>query len=292
MTKITYRQLEVFLAVCEGGSFRGGADRLCISEAAVSNHIAKLETGMGSALFERGRGIAATLTERGIDLQQRSEQLVHNGRSLVGYHHSAGRRSRQINIHVAPHLLDNFVRPALPDFHARYCMITLNFVAPTSRKMILQGIDKGAMDIAVLTVRSDHELPGSSFISDFGSGLYAHPDLVRRAQSEGLQAIPFILSPEGTNWGVRQIHGLRRLGVRQPIIAARTPFFDVAINMALAGLGAIPQFDAIIALHDKNRTLCRIYDIGNWHNRILFNKSFDPETYSIIKGFFSHCLRS
>lgn len=290
MSRITYRQLEVFLAVCEAGSFRSAADRLFISEAAVSNHIAKLEDGIGGQLFRRGRGLAASLTEIGTDLRERSEQIIVNGRPLVGYTHSARKRAKQVNVYAALHLLDTFIRPALPVFFAEHQGITLNFVSPASSKMVLQGIDRGAVDVAIMTVRNIHELPGSKFISDMGSGLYAHPSLAERAQKEGFQSIPYILSQEGTNWGTRQVRGLRRMGINDPIIATRTGLYDVAINMALMGLGATPQFDPIVRIMDKENVLLRLHNIGNWQNRMLFNSGMEMNTYSILKSFFFNAI--
>jgi DNA-binding transcriptional LysR family regulator len=61
---MTLKQLEVFVAVAETGSFSRGADRTCITQSTASQHIQGLEEELGTRLFDRGRG-GALLTEAG-----------------------------------------------------------------------------------------------------------------------------------------------------------------------------------------------------------------------------------
>ena len=61
---MTLKQLEVFVAVAETGSFSRGAERTCITQSTASQHIQGLEDELGAKLFDRGRG-GALLTEAG-----------------------------------------------------------------------------------------------------------------------------------------------------------------------------------------------------------------------------------
>jgi DNA-binding transcriptional LysR family regulator len=58
------RQLEVFLAVARAGSFRRAAERVHLSQPALSQHVGELERGLGARLFDR-RGRSVALTEAG-----------------------------------------------------------------------------------------------------------------------------------------------------------------------------------------------------------------------------------
>jgi DNA-binding transcriptional LysR family regulator len=58
------RQLEVFLAVARAGSFRRAAERMHLSQPALSQHVGELERELGSRLLER-RGRTVALTEAG-----------------------------------------------------------------------------------------------------------------------------------------------------------------------------------------------------------------------------------
>ena len=57
MIPLTFRRLEVFLAVVDAGSFVGAADKLNISHPSVSNHIRALEDMMRCELFQRRRQV-------------------------------------------------------------------------------------------------------------------------------------------------------------------------------------------------------------------------------------------
>lgn len=67
-------KLRIFMAVVQEGSFRGAAERLYITQSAISQHIKDLETSLGRQLFERGwRGV--TLTTHGELLQSYAQRI-------------------------------------------------------------------------------------------------------------------------------------------------------------------------------------------------------------------------
>jgi len=61
---MTLKQLEVFVAIAESGSFSKGAEKSGITQSTASQHILGLEEELGVRLFDRGRG-GALLTEAG-----------------------------------------------------------------------------------------------------------------------------------------------------------------------------------------------------------------------------------
>ncbi|TNF47585.1 MAG: LysR family transcriptional regulator [Deltaproteobacteria bacterium] len=55
------RQIELFVAIAEAGSFSRGADRVSLTQSTASQHMATLEDEMGTGLFDRvGRGVLLT----------------------------------------------------------------------------------------------------------------------------------------------------------------------------------------------------------------------------------------
>lgn len=103
MPDLTFRQLEVFVQVVDGGSFRAGAERLRISPVSVSTHIKALENQLGTALFERERGTSATLTMAGEDAYRRAKELLQGRDELVrgrtGSRDTRGRSRLRIAAH-------------------------------------------------------------------------------------------------------------------------------------------------------------------------------------------------
>lgn len=95
-------KLEIFAAVVQTGSFSAAAQRLYMTQPAVSQHIQDLEASLGTALFLRGRR-GVTLTPAGeklYDYTQMILRLVAEAESEVTNveHISA----RQINIGATP----------------------------------------------------------------------------------------------------------------------------------------------------------------------------------------------
>lgn len=61
---MTLKQLEVFAAIAETGSFSKGAEKIGITQSTASQHIMGLEEELGIRLFDRGKG-GTLLTEAG-----------------------------------------------------------------------------------------------------------------------------------------------------------------------------------------------------------------------------------
>ncbi|MBE0412701.1 LysR family transcriptional regulator [Yoonia sp.] len=72
---MTFEQIRTFLWVARLGGFRKAADRLHLSQPAVSTRIANLEDELRAPLFERGQG-ALVLTRQGSLLLTYAEQML------------------------------------------------------------------------------------------------------------------------------------------------------------------------------------------------------------------------
>ena len=69
-------RINVFMAVCEEGSFTKAARRLGISQPAVSQNISEIEKGVGARLLERSRN-SLTITEEGKLFKEFAEQILY-----------------------------------------------------------------------------------------------------------------------------------------------------------------------------------------------------------------------
>src|SRR3954453_22466766 len=69
------KQLELFVAIVEGGSFSKAAEAACVTQSTASQHIAALEQAIGAKLFDRtGRG--ALVTEAGKLLLEHAQKVL------------------------------------------------------------------------------------------------------------------------------------------------------------------------------------------------------------------------
>ena len=84
------RRLKTFLAVCETGSLSRAAERLHISQPALTRRIQELESEYGAVLFERAKK-GMTPTEAGLLLQVRARQIVNLDNAVRHELESAGK---------------------------------------------------------------------------------------------------------------------------------------------------------------------------------------------------------
>jgi aminoethylphosphonate catabolism LysR family transcriptional regulator len=141
-----YAQLKAFHAVAAYGGFSKAADRLALTQPAVSDHIRKLEEAYGSELFLRRRGgVELTsfarklyaVTERMFEAESEALELLSRARGLE-------EGNLTIGADAATHVL-----PLIRRFRERYPKIGLRLVAGNSTQL-LGKLDRFEIDFAVI----------------------------------------------------------------------------------------------------------------------------------------------
>lgn len=112
-------EMHAFLAVCRVKSFKGAAQELCVSQAAVSKAVQRLEEHLGGvSLFDRSSA-GAVLTERGTELRKLTQRHVLALESAFeGFGNSL--QTRPVRISVIPTLGIQWLLPRLPQFRQLY----------------------------------------------------------------------------------------------------------------------------------------------------------------------------
>lgn len=112
-------ELHAFLAVCRVGSFRQAAEDLCVTQAAVSRAVQRLEQHLGSCrLFDRSsQGVV--LSERGRQLRQLIERHVMALESATA-RFMEPRAPGKLRLSVIPTLGTKWLLPRLPRFQAQH----------------------------------------------------------------------------------------------------------------------------------------------------------------------------
>lgn len=116
MNDINYHHLRYFWAVAHDGNLTRTAERLNLSQSAVSVQIKQLEATLGHALFER-RGRQLVLTEAGRIALDHADTIFAAGRELVGTLQNKGGTRQAIRVGALATLSRNFqmefLRPIL-----------------------------------------------------------------------------------------------------------------------------------------------------------------------------------
>lgn len=129
-------RLRAFAAVAREGSFSRAAERLFISQPAVSRHVAGLEAELGQVLVMRGRH-GASLTPTGVVLAEyvlRAEALLANAHRSIEA--SAQGETGRLSL-VASGIPGTYVLPRLvAAFHRRHPAVEIDFELMTSASAI------------------------------------------------------------------------------------------------------------------------------------------------------------
>lgn len=116
MSEFNYHHLRYFWAVAHDGNLTRTAERLNLSQSAVSVQIKQLEAHLGHALFER-RGRQLILTEAGRIALDHADAIFAAGRELIGTLQEKGRSRHAIRVGALATLSRNFqmefLRPIL-----------------------------------------------------------------------------------------------------------------------------------------------------------------------------------
>ncbi|MFL1526501.1 LysR family transcriptional regulator [Pseudomonas sp. O230] len=120
MTSDMLSNIELFIRVAEAASFSEAARRMGISSAAVSKNIARLETKLGTRLFQRSTR-SLTLTEAGEAFFQKvagSLDTIQSAISELG--ESRELPAGRLRVNLAPSFAYDYVLPLLKTFKQRY----------------------------------------------------------------------------------------------------------------------------------------------------------------------------
>lgn len=238
-------QLQAFIAVSERGSFRAAAEDIHLSPPALSRRIEKLETILGTRLFNRTTR-EVKLTSLGQVFLERARSAVDDLESaMLGISDIAATRSGRVTVACVPSAALYFLPQVISSFSRRYPAIRIR-VIDESMNQTLQSVLSGE--------------------SDFGIGFMS--SLMPEIHFEGIHNDPFVIAmrrehPLATrksiSWsaieGERLISVARSSGNRQllddvlakagiqPHFAFEVSHIGTLLGMVEAGLGlaAVPR---------------------------------------------------
>ncbi len=243
MTEFNYHHLRYFWAVAHDGNLTRTAERLNLSQSAVSVQIKQLEAHLGHALFER-RARQLVLTEAGRIALDHADAIFAAGRELVGTLQEKGRSRQAIRIGALATLSRNFqmefLRPILdrPDVEI--------ILRSGNSADLLNGL--GALNLDVVLI---NQPPARDAVTPFVShrlseqpvSLVGTPDRLGGSDSliDLISTQPVILPTADTGIRIGFDAWTDRLGIR-PQIAAEVD--DMAMMRLLArqgiGLAVLP----------------------------------------------------
>ncbi len=225
--------LQAFEAAARHGSFTRAAVELCVTQGAVSRHIAQIESFVGVALFERVRK-RVVLTSAGTAYLRRVRPALAELASAtteLRVHRGIGGRLRLASL---PTFNAKWLVPRLPRFIARHPEVMLDF-AP-----YVEGYDFSRPDLDCAIRFGEGVWPGAA--AEYIDGRRMVPVVApslwpRRTPAGQLQKLTLLhhASVEGAWSDWLQAAGLQQVNGH---VGPRFDQYSVIIQAAVAGLGA------------------------------------------------------
>lgn len=240
---MTFEQLRVFIEVAAQLHMTRAAERLNMTQPAVSASIAALEANCGIPLFHRvGRRIE--LTEAGRIFQSEAQAILDRvARAEAVLNDLSGLRRGRLTLHASQTIANYWLGPRLARFRALYPAITLS-VAIGNTTQCVAAVMEGLADLAFVEGEVHEPLlvrvavPGDRLILVVGRD---HPWAGIAALSPALLTqSAWVLREAGS--GTRQVFedACRRLGTdpRQLDVVLEFPSNEAVLSAVEAGAGA------------------------------------------------------
>lgn len=248
MAEMNYHHLRYFREVAHMGNLTRAAERLNLSQSALSTQIRQFEARLGQTLFER-RGRALVLTEAGRIALDHADRIFATGDELLATLRQTGAGRQAVRVGALSTLSRNFQMQFLKPLVGRPDVEII--LRSGQAAGLIEGLRSLAIDVMLTT-----EAPPS----DAMSGLIAHPlseqpvaliGTADRLRHDSLRALlaaePVILPTESSiRTGFESL--VARLGVT-PRLAAEVD--DMAMVRLLARAGAGLAVTPTVVLADE-----------------------------------------
>lgn len=146
------RQLRAFIAIAELGTFTAAAQRVHVTQAAISMQIRQLETELGARLFVRAPR-HVMLTEAGEQLLQRARQILRDHDAAVDeIAELAGAERGRLRVGSASAMVTTDVLPKLlKELRKQHTRSEITVASGTSEALV-QQILAGEIDVAFVSL--------------------------------------------------------------------------------------------------------------------------------------------
>ncbi len=271
--------IQAFLAVTETGSFSKAADRIFLTQPAVSKRIASLEASLGIALFDRiGRGVQ--LTDAGRALQKKAHRIISEVEDVERLiRNISGNVGGQLRMAASHHIGLHRLPQPLQQFHQQHLAVVLEMQFMDSEGAC-RAVEHGDIELAVVTLPKS----ASSALKlihvwddklEIVTGKNHALAQEKNASVRSLLNYPAILPGQGTF--TREIILSALAEVRDGIqVGMSTNYMEVLKMLASIGFGwsALPHTlidESLFVVHINNITIRRSLGIVVHQERTLSN---------------------
>ena len=294
----TLRQLEIFELLSDLRSFRLASEKLGISQAAVSNQLKTLEEQLGIRLLTRDSGRRPQLTPEGAAFLSDLAPFWRAMGKLAGHRQRADDTEvptpRRVRVMIGQQLLENYVRPKLPQFLREYPAIQLVFDSAAAffgpRKSIMkEEFDLGLFSENTLTPLNDQ----FTAIARMRCGVWGHRNFATGQRlpmtAEEVSELPFVMPPAGSFHENEILVMLAVHGIRPKTIIGRTQYFDVMSTMFEAGTCVGVTIEPLLKPEQREVTVL-LHRLDDWRLTLYRNPRPRHAQHAIVEQFLTSAI--
>lgn len=165
----TLRQLAYFVAAAESGSTARAAEKLHLSQSALSSSLTDLESATGITLLVRRQGKGLSLTTAGEELLSYAHRVLHASADFDQHcRFLRGDHSGSLNLGCVETIAPAYMPRLMSAFRRQFPKVEIHLMESSQQK-VLTAVDEGRVDIAIAL---DHGIPHS-----FSTVFIARPQL-------------------------------------------------------------------------------------------------------------------
>jgi len=291
------RQIKIFVAIAETGSFSAAADAVALTQSTVSQHISSLEEEMGVLLFNRlSRGIS--LTTGGTLFLRHARRILRESDALSQAMCSFRGLERAELIVGASNIPANYLVPQLlSTMKQEHPGISLTMLTGDTTE-VLTMLEGAEVELALVGSRSDNsEIKFSPLIKDplvlvVGS---THPWAASgRIGMDALFHQPLVMRETGSGSGQSLDLALRLAGhnPEELTIAARLGSNEAVLQAVASGYGGAFVSELSVKSWKNAAELKRIEIDGLVVERKIWMASARGRTFSPAAAAFSKILQT
>ncbi len=247
---MNFTSLKYFLAVAEEQNVTRAAEKLFLSQQALSGHIARLEKELGVRLFDRSPGL--TLTYAGRELKKHAEDILNAQRLILQTANDINNNTQgELRVGIT-HTCGRALLPEiLPAFRATHPLIELQLFEGNA-SYLEAALERGGLDLIISYAPIGLERAVSELLIDERLLLAVPKDMARRSLGTEYTALqsgrkgppdlslfvhmPFIMLKEGNRIRAMIDAEAERTGFR-PNVILEVENLETAFALARRGMG-------------------------------------------------------
>lgn len=248
-------ELRTLIAVNRYGTFAAAADRIGLTQSAVSSQIKRLEDALGFAIFDR-TGRSAHLNVQGHAILVKAETIVQLFDGLSDVPHGAATQTL-LHIGAIASVQSTLLTRALKSLRREFPAVPVK-VSPGVSMQLMNQLDSGEIDLAVMIRPPFGLLPELRWYPLVNEPfvLIAPSSMRSNDWAALLQSSPF-LRYDRTSFGGRQVERFLRTLKMEVRDAIELDDIHALIRMVASGLGVamIPMAETYLKLPKNVRAI-------------------------------------